>query len=223
MAEPAFYGEMRRKADPVWKAVFDHPFVRGIGDGTLSRDRFEFYLKQDYVYLVDFSRVFAMAAAKSATLPDMGTFATLLNVTLDTEMELHRKTCAAFGISGKALFETRKSLITTAYTDFLVRTCYEGDLSDILAVLVPCACGYVEIAEKLKSQGLPDDRFYQDWINTYSSAEFREFAEGLIGRMNEHAVGAPARIRDRWFHLYETSARYEHLFFDMSWKMEGWP
>jgi len=53
-----FYGEIRRKTDPLWKRVSDHPFVRGIGDGTLSADRFEFYLKQDYVYLIDFSRVF---------------------------------------------------------------------------------------------------------------------------------------------------------------------
>jgi thiaminase/transcriptional activator TenA len=223
MTKPGFYGEMRRKSDPLWKAVFRHPFVKGIGDGTLSRDRFEFFLKQDYVYLIDFGRVFALAAAKSASLPDMGTFATLLHATLNTEMELHRKTCAAFGIPEKELAKTRKALITSAYTDFLVRTCHEGDLSDILAALVPCACGYVEIAGKLKSRGLPNDRFYRDWIETYSSAEFAEFADWLIGRMNGHAAGAPARSRERWFRLYETSARYEHLFFDMSWKMEGWP
>lgn len=223
MKETGFYGEMRRKSDPVWKSILDHPFVRGIGDGTLPRDRFEFYLKQDYVYLVDFSRVFALAAAKSASLSDMGTFATLLNLTLNTEMELHRKTCAAFGIPAEALEETRKGLITSAYTDFLLRTCYEGDLSDILAVLVPCACGYVEIAKELKGRGLPDDRFYRDWIETYASAEFEEFAGWLIDRMNAHAADAPARLRERWHQLYETSARYEYLFFDMSWEMEVWP
>ncbi|MBE0603095.1 MAG: thiaminase II [Deltaproteobacteria bacterium] len=223
MKGDGFYGEIRRKADPMWKAILDHPFVRGIGDGTLSRERFEFYLKQDYVYLVDFSRVFALAAAKASLLSDMGTFATLLNVTLNTEMELHRKTCAAFGIPAGALEGTRKGLITSAYTDFLVRTCYEGDLSDILAVLVPCACGYVEIAKELESRGLPDDPFLRDWIVQYSSAEFEEFADWLIDRMNAQAAGAPAGFKERWFRLYETSARYEHLFFDMSWKMEEGP
>jgi len=223
MKEDGFYGEMRRKADPVWKATLDHPFVRGIGDGTLSRDRFEFYLRQDYVYLVDFSRVFGLAAAKSSLLSDMGTFATLLNVTLNTEMELHRKTCAAYGIPPGVLEGTRKGPITSAYTDFLLRTCHEGDLSDILAVLVPCACGYVEIAKELESRGFPDDRFLRDWIVQYSSAEFEEFADWLIDRMNAHAVDAPARLRERWYRLYETSARYEYLFFDMSWKMEEGP
>lgn len=223
LAESGFYGKARRKADPVWKAVVDHPFVRGIGDGTLSRERFEFYLKQDYVYLVDFSRVFGLAAAKASLLSDMGTFAELLNVTLNTEMELHRKTCAAYGIPREALERTRKAMVTSAYTDYLVRTCLEGDLADILAVLVPCACGYVEIAKELKNRGLPGDPFLGDWIVQYSSKEFEDFADWLIDRMNAHAVDAPARLEERWFRLYETSARYEQLFFDMSWKMEEWP
>jgi thiaminase/transcriptional activator TenA len=220
MSDTSLYSEMREKTDPLWKAIFGHPFVKGIGDGTLSRDRFEFYLKQDYVYLIDFSRVFALACAKSPTLPDMGTFATLLHVTLNTEMELHRKTCAAFGIAEAELARTRKSPITSAYTDLLVRTAYEGDLSDILAVLLPCACGYVEIGKRLASERLPEDRFYRDWIETYSSAEFGEFADWLILRMNELAADAPAHRKDRWHRLYEASARYEFLFFDMSWKKE---
>jgi thiaminase/transcriptional activator TenA len=220
MANDTFYGEMREKNDPLWEAIFDHPFVKGIGDGTLSRDRFEFYLKQDYVYLIDFSRVFALACAKSPTLPDMGAFASLLHVTLNTEMELHRKTCAAFGIAERELAMTVKAPVTSAYTDLLVRTAYEGGLPDILAVLLPCACGYVEIGKRLESEGLPEDRFYRDWIDTYSSAEFREFADWLIGRMNELAAGATAERKEQWHRLYESSARHEYLFFDMSWKME---
>jgi thiaminase/transcriptional activator TenA len=223
MSSASFYRELREKTDPLWEAIFRHPFVTGIGDGTLSRDRFEFYLKQDYVYLIDFCRVFALACAKSRTLPEMGTFAALLHATLNTEMELHRKTCAAFGIAEEELATTRKSPITSAYTDLLVRTAYEGELSDILAVLLPCACGYVEIGKRLKSGGLPEDRFYRDWIDTYSSPEFQEFADGLIGRMNEHAADAPAHRREHWHRLYESSARYEYLFFDMSWKKEVGP
>ena len=220
MADASFYRELREKADSLWEAMFHHPFVKGIGDGTLSRDRFEFYLKQDYVYLIDFSRVFALACAKSRTLAEMGTFAALLHATLNTEMALHRKTCAAFGIAEEELATTRKSPVTSAYTDLLVRTAYEGEVSDIVAVLLPCACGYAEIGKRLESEGLPGDRFYRDWIDTYSSPEFQEFADWLIGRMNEHAADAPAQRREQWQRLYESSARHEYLFFDMSWNKE---
>jgi thiaminase/transcriptional activator TenA len=135
-------------------------------------------------------------------------------------MGLHRKTCAAFGIPEEELAKTRKSAVTSAYTDLLVRTAYEGDLSDILAVLLPCACGYVEIGKRLESEGLPENRFYRDWIETYSSDEFQGFADWLIGRMNELADGASALRKECWHRLYESSARHEFLFFDMSWKKE---
>src|SRR3989337_3853169 len=163
MANASFSREMRQKADPLWRAIFGHPFVRGIGGGSLSRDRFEFYLKQDYAYLIDFSRVFALASAKSPVLEDMGTFAALLHATLNTEMELHRKICADFGIAGEELAGTRKAMITSAYTGLLVRTCYEGDLSDILAVLLPCACGYAEIGQRLPPHGRPATPPIRHW------------------------------------------------------------
>lgn len=223
MSQTAFYREMRQEAEPLWQAIFAHPFVAGIGDGTLPRDRFEFYLRQDYVYLVDFSRVFALASAKSRHLPDMARFATLLGATLNTEMELHRKTCAAFGISAEELERTRKSMITSAYTDFLVRTCYEGGLSDILAVVTPCACGYAEIGRRLSSGGLPEDPNYREWIRTYSSPEFLDLAGWLIEKTDEHARDASAQRRETLYRLYETSTRFEYLFFDMSWRKEEWP
>ena len=107
--------------------------------------------------------------------------------------------------------------------DLLVRIAYEGSLSDILAVLVPCACGYVEIGRKLLSEGLPDDPFYRDWIQTYSSKEFADLADWLIGKMNEHTREPSAQRKEHWYRLYEASTRFEYLFFDMSWKKEEWP
>jgi thiaminase/transcriptional activator TenA len=223
MSPPDFHEELRRGTDLLWRAVFAHPFVRGIGDGDLPRDRFAFYLRQDYVYLVDFAKVLSLACAKSRDLEDMGAFAGLLSATLNMEMDLHRRTCAAFGISVQDLERTRKGMITSAYTDLLVRTCYEGDLSDILAVLLPCEAGYAEIGQRLRSQGLPEDPFCRDWISTYSSREFVDLARWVSERMDAHARDASPQRRERWFRLYEASARFEYLFFDMSWKKEEWP
>jgi thiaminase/transcriptional activator TenA len=223
MSNASYYQQIRKRSDELWKAIFAHPFVKGIGDGSLSRKRYEFYLKQDYVYLMDFSRVFALASAKAWILQDMRYFATLLNATLDMEMELHRKTCASFGISAAQLEKTEKSLITSAYTNLLVRTCYEGNLADILAVLLPCATGYIEIGKQLHAAGLPENKFYADWIMTYSSQEFEDLTNWLIERMNQFALAAPQNRKEYWYNLYIASARFEYLFFDMSWHMQLWP
>lgn len=218
-----FSDEIRTKSNPIWKAIFNHPFVQGIGKGTLDRDKYEFYLKQDYIYLIDFSRVFALASAKARQLSDMGYFATLLNVTINTEMDLHRRTCGDFGISAEELEKTKAGITTISYTNFLVKTCYEETMPGILSVLLPCAAGYVEIGQKLKGEGLPDTKHFRDWIETYSSDEFSEFVEWLKNRLNQLTASASAEEKEYWYNLYLNSSRFEYLFFDMSWKMELWP
>jgi thiaminase/transcriptional activator TenA len=216
-------GQFRARSAPLWHAIHEHPFVRALGSGELSRERFEHYLKQDYAYLIEFGRVLALAAAKSEDLADMRSFARLLHATLEIEMDLHRRTCADFGIAPEVLEGVEPALLTTAYTDFLVRTCYEGQPADILAALLPCEAGYVEIADSLRSRGMPSNRHYKDWIETYSSAEFREFAQWVAGKFDELAGESPRREVERWYRLYLTSARFELLFFEMSWRMESWP
>jgi thiaminase/transcriptional activator TenA len=223
MHKQSFSKQLREKTDPLWAAIFQHPFVQGIGDGSLARDRYVFFLKQDYIYLIEFSRVFALASAKAQSLLDMGYFAALLHATLNTEMELHRKTCGEFGISASELEKTEPALITLAYTNLLVKTCYEGTLPDILAVLLPCAAGYVEIGQHLKAKGLPTDPHYRNWIETYSSLEFAEFAEWLKSRLDKQTDGGTAEQQEHWYRLYLASSRFEYLFFDMSWKKEIWP
>ena len=223
MVGTSFFQELRKENDNLWQKIFAHPFVQGIGDGSLSRNRYEFFLKQDYVYLIDFSRVIALASAKAGAVADMGYLSTLLQATLNAEMDLHRKTCTSYGISTAELESTEPAMITTAYTNLLVRTCYEGVFLDILSVLLPCAVGYAEIGQRLKSRGLPEDPFYRDWIHTYSSDEYLEFVEWLKAKTDEQAEGVPQAAREKYRRLYRLSARYEYLFFEMSWNMETWP
>lgn len=223
MSNSSFYQDLRSKNDDVWKAIFNHPFVRGIGDGSLSHQKYEYFLKQDYYYLIQFSRLFALATAKAPTLEEMNYMSALLQATLTVEMEIHRRTCSELGISEKDLERIEPAMITMSYTNLLVRTCYEGTFADIIAVLLPCANGYVDIGKKLMSEGLPDDPFYQDWIKSYASDEFQEFADWLTEKMNSIATGASENDKARWQHYYRSSARFEYLFFDMNWKMEFWP
>src|SRR5690606_8615826 len=107
---------------PIWDAQLEHPFVRGIGDGTLEEARFRRWVIQDYSYLKEYSRMFAWAVAKADRLESMGWYAAVLNLTLNTEMALHRKYAERFGISTAELEAAEVWPTTRAYTDFLVRT-----------------------------------------------------------------------------------------------------
>ncbi|MFC6835276.1 thiaminase II [Halomarina ordinaria] len=218
----AFTDELREVAEPIWAATMDHPMVRGIGDGTLSEEPFRQWVCQDYVYLVEYGRVFALGAAHAPDLDRMGRFATLLHETLDTEMDLHRSYAAEFGISEADLEATEPTPTTRAYTDFLVRSGYEG-FGETVAALLPCMWGFNETGRRLAADGLPDHEGYAEWIRTYSDEEFTELAAWCRELMDDVAADASPEAREEYRELFLTSSRYEYLFWDAAYRREEWP
>jgi len=213
----------RQTAHAIWEANYAHPFVQGIGDGTLSEERYRFYLAQDYVYLIDFGRFFAVAAAKAPNLMPMERFAKLLDETLHFEMDLHRSLCAEFGISRQELERTRASPTCLAYTSYLLRVAYEGETATLLAALLPCSWGYGEIGLRLRAKGLPPAAHYTKWIETYASAEYQEVVEWLRTLFDETLSDLGAMQRIRLQDIFDASSRWEYLFWEMAWRMETWP
>jgi thiaminase (transcriptional activator TenA) len=211
-----------RAAQPLWDAQLEHPFVMGIGDGTLEEGRFRRWVLQDYGYLKEFARIFAWAVAKADRLESMGWYAKVLDLTLNGEMELHRAYAARFGISPAELESEPMWPTTRAYTDFLVRTAADGDMADLLAALLPCAWGYVVIGRALAAGSPPDDQRYADWIAQYASEEFAEAAEWLRAELDRVAEGVGDAKRRRLEEIFVLSSRYELRFWDMCWDGEDW-
>ena len=207
-------------AEPLWRAQLDHPFVRGLGDGTLEEERFKRWVRQDYLYLKEFARVFAWAAAKADRLESMAWYARVLDLTLNTEMELHRVYAARFGITSEQLEAEPMWPTTRAYTDFLVRTAADGDMTELLAALLPCAWGYVFVARHLAQGNPPEDPRYAEWIEQYASDDFAEAAAWLRAEMDRLAAHAGADRRRRLEDIFLLSSRYEHRFWEMCWAGE---
>lgn len=218
----SFTEELFVSARPIWDAQLKHPFVRGIGDGSLEEERFRRWVLQDYLYLKEFARVFAWAAAKSDRLESMSWFASMLDLTLNTEMSLHRQYAGRFGISPEELEAETMWPTTRAYTDFLVRTAADGDLAELLAALLPCAWGYVYIGRRLAAGGPPADRRLAEWIEQYASEEFARAAEWLRSETDRLAADAGPAKRRRLRELFLLSSRYEWEFWQMCWEGEDW-
>jgi len=219
----AFTNDLYAAARPLWDAQLAHPFVKGIGDGSLPVERFARWVRQDYLYLKDYARVFAWAAAKADRLDSMGWYANVLHLTLDTEMGLHRAYAERFGISTEALEAERIWPTTRAYTNFLIRTAADGDMADLVAALLPCTWGYVHIAEQLARAKPPADQRYADWIAQYASAEFVQAAEWLQAELNRLTEGAGGEKRARLTQTFLLCSRYELMFWEMCWNGEQWP
>lgn len=218
-----FADDIESKSLPIRQAILSHPFVTGVGDGTLPVESFKHYVKQDYVYLMDYARVLALASAKSPDLETMGWFAGLLDETLNTEMELHRRYCAEFGISREELDATKAAPTTVAYTSFLLKVAYKGTFPELVAALLPCQWGYWEIGAHLAALGEPESApLYSEWIRMYASPEFAELADSIRSIANkvaeEPAKGQIAAMEE----AYLTSLRFELRFWDMAQNLEGW-
>ena len=176
----SFTHAIRARAQPIWDRELKHPFVRGLDDGTLPIDRFRFYLAQDYVFLIEYCRVFALGAAKARDLQTIGVFTRLLDETLNTEMQLHRNYCQRLGMAETDLEATAPAPITHAYTRHLLTVAYSGSIADIVAAVLPCQLGYAEIGTALACKGRGGaNSNYAEWIRTYSSQEFIAGAERL--------------------------------------------
>lgn len=213
----SFSHELRERAADVWEAQHEHPFVRGIGDGTLDLERFGVWVRQDYLYLVEYARMLAFGTAKA---PDPGTmrkFAELTRETLVTEMDLHRSYCGRLGI-GEADLEAERMLPTTrAYTDFLVAVASQRDFSELVAALLPCMWCYAEVGERLAAAGRPGVPHYDEWIEMYSSAEFHELAAWCRELTDRIGADAGEETRAHMHQAFLLSSRYELDFWEMAW------
>ncbi len=218
-----FAENIEAKAMPIREAILAHPFITGVGDGSLPVERFRHYVEQDYVYLIEYSRVLAVATARAPGLAAMGWFASLLDETLNTEMDLHRDYCANFGITREQLEATRPAPTTVAYTSFLLKTAYQGSFGELVASLLPCQWGYWEIGDHLARRGEPQNApLYCQWIQMYASQEFAALAQemrALAGQVAEDSGPLQLEAMDR---AYLTSLRFEYQFWEMSYNLEQW-
>jgi thiaminase/transcriptional activator TenA len=215
----SFLDEAIGRNESAWKRELEHPFVRGIADGTLPEDRFRFYLQQDYVFLIAYCRVLAAAVAQSDDLETKTRFSELLHATLTTEMEIHRSTCASYGVSAEELEQTKPALDCSAYTGHLLEAAQEGSLAILCAALLPCAVGYARIGRELASRSeRPSVPAYSNWVEAYGSTEFQDYAEWLAVLTDQLADSADAETRDRMLATFEQSVRHEIAFWEMSWR-----
>jgi thiaminase/transcriptional activator TenA len=217
-----FTARLRHQSIEIWEAQHQHPFVCGIGDGTLGLEKFKFWLRQDYVFLSEYARLLALAAARSPDLKTMNRFATLLKETVETEMNLHREYAAEFDVSPEELERETPAPTTRAYSDFLLRVATTGDFAELAAALLPCMWAYSEIGQRLAGQSRPGEGRYARWIAMYSSREFAELAEWCRELVDTLAAGQPERDLLRLEEAFLTSSRYEWQFWEMAWNMERW-
>lgn len=193
-----------------WQSYVNHDFVRRLGDGTLPEQAFRTYLVQDYLFLVQFARAWALAAYKSRRLADIRAAQAGLASILD-ETELHVRLCKRWGLSRSALEKAPELQATVAYTRFVLDCGAAGDLLDLHVALAPCVIGYAEIGRKLTPNGIDalDNHPYREWIGEYAGDVYQGVAHAA--RRNLDELAARAMTEQRFAELVEIFAKASRL------------
>jgi thiaminase/transcriptional activator TenA len=198
-----------------WQTYVDHDFVRGMGDGSLPEAAFKDYLVQDYLFLIQFARAYALAIYKGRSLQEMRGALEGLKAILDVEMDLHIRLCAKWGLSAEQLEATPEKGETVAYTRFVLDAGNAGDLLDLYVALAPCMIGYGEIGAALVGTA-GDNNPYSEWINEYASADYQELTKATIENLDTLASEMMTEARyPRLKTLFGAATRLEADFWQM--------
>ena len=173
------FDRLKKSCADDWSRYIEHEFVKRLGDGSLPEEAFRHYLAQDYLFLIQFARVYALAVYKSDTMADMRQAAAGMLAILDIEMGLHVEFCAGWGLSEAEMAALPEDSACMAYTRYVLERGMSGDLLDLHVALAPCIIGYAEIGTalaakpRIKQEGHP----YEAWVAMYAGDDYQRVAE----------------------------------------------
>lgn len=200
-----------------WHRYVEHAFVQQLGAGTLPQAAFREYLIQDYLFLIQFARAWALAAYKSRTLDDIRAAQAGLAAILN-ETELHVRLCARWGIEREAMDAAPEHQATVAYTRYVLDCGAAGDLLELHAALAPCVIGYAVIGRALAPNGVEAlaDHPYRDWIAEYASEGYQQVAADARRHLDDLAARSMTERRfDELAGVFGKASRLEADFWQM--------
>ncbi len=214
------FGRLRADAAQDWSSYVDHDFVRQLGDATLPQAAFRTYLVQDYLFLIQFARAYALAIYKSRTLADMRSAQAGVTAILDVEMDLHVRLCGRWGLTPQQLEAAPELQATVAYTRFVLDCGMSGDLLDLHVALTPCVIGYAEIAHRLASDigpSLATTHPYREWIGEYAGEAYQTVAQNAREQLNRLAARSMTAKRfPELCGIFAKASRLEADFWQMA-------
>lgn len=166
-----------------WKKYINHPFLKALAEDKLPFERFLYFLKQDYYYLVNYAQVHGLAAAAAPNYQQTHSEALIIGNVVQ-EINKHKdKLSRKYNIDYERDLNFDKELspgpACVAYCDYLNSIASEEDYLGIKVALAPCLFGYYEgglygdsIRKAHKGPGsVPEEcsKVYQEWLDDYKS------------------------------------------------------
>ena len=201
-------------------AYNSHPFVQGIQNGDLDRTKFRFYIIQDYLYLKEYAKAFAVGVAKAKDLEVMRLFAKYIPV-MDGELNVHEGYLARMGVTQEEVDTAKPAFANLAYTSYMLRVAYEEGAAETLAAILPCAYTYEMIAHRMvdANPACVDDPFYGGWVTSYIGPEYAADNLELLATLDRLAANCTEEELAHLEDIFVMGCRFELGFWEMAWQM----
>lgn len=208
-----------KEVKELWDGYLEHPFVKGIGDGTLDKEKFKKYLIQDYLYLKDYTKVFALGLVKAKTMKEMKFYYEAIKGTLEDETQVHTNYLRYFGLREEDIENHKCELTTASYTSYMIAIAAKGDSKEIAMTIMPCTWSYYYIGKKLYDtyKDNLESNFYKPWIEEYSSQDFKSCADEWIDYINYLCKDISDDEKESLKDIFIKSSLYEMKFWDMAY------
>ncbi|KAG0051485.1 hypothetical protein BGZ83_003729 [Gryganskiella cystojenkinii] len=209
-----------RACEKDWKDYTEHEFVRRIGDGTLPKESFIHYMKQDYLFLQTYARAHGLGAFKAKTMAESQAFAEIV-VHIAHESKLHIDYCAKWGITYEEMVRTPESMANVAYTRYVLDIGMTGDLLDLGLAIAPCLLGYGQIGNRLYNDPKTvkgDANPYWEWIKNYHDSDYQgAVTRGIANLELQGKIQEPSQFRLKQLEeIFRTATRLEASFWEMA-------
>ena len=207
---------------PIYAAILNHPFIRELTAGTLSKERFKFYMVQDALYLTEFSRVLSLVAARAPDPDTMMQFDESARNALIVERALHETFFREFGIPGDVVADAERASVCFTYTNYLLATAHRSPVEVAVSAVLPCFWIYWEIGKHVRAEATPSNP-YRLWIDTYGDEVFGERVRNVIATADAMAASAAPAVLDSMMHAFRRASQLEWMFWDSAYRLETWP
>src|SRR5918994_2996414 len=218
----SFSKEAWRQITPLYDSILGLPFNQELAEGTLSRERFTFYMLQDAYYLTYFARALAVTAARAPDNDALIQFAGSAREAVVVERALHEGFFRQYGISAAEAGAAEPSPTCAPYTHYLPATAHNAPYEVSVAALLPCFWIYWEVGKHLHESAAANNP-YQAWIDTYADEAFAEGVKKVIVIGDQMAEAASPTVRDQMFRAFVRAAQLEWMFWESAYRLERWP
>jgi thiaminase/transcriptional activator TenA len=212
---------LRGDAAAIWQKTFEHPFVIELYEGNLPPEKFEFYILQDYYYLVTALQNFSIIASRAEPVETMRELIEILHLEAGGEFEAYGTFLSRLGYTLDDAAGIEPMPVSVSYSSFLLSTSSLRSFAEAITAVLPCFWSYAEIAEQHKDAlSRNENDLYRDWGQVYLTASYLDIVERIKKLVNKAGTGFPY---DRLRTVFLTASRYEYMFWDAAYTRQQWP